>query len=344
MTVETSIRKQTFAGGQSTNVFSFRTLVSNPEYIAVKKVTVATGDEVDLTYGVDFTVTVDTDGVGGTVTLTPSFSTSFQTVVYRVTAPTQESEYDDFNAFPAGTVENDFDRSIMIAQEQAEETTRTLRYPISAALTDTELPSPEANAFIGWNAAGDGLENKDLPDASTLQKATSLEATTGTNDVHYMTPAKVKLQVENSGSVAIPYANITGAPTTSTTSIINAAYPVGSVYISILSTNPGTLLGTGTWVAFGTGRTLVAFDGGQAEFNAVEGTGGEKTHVLTTPEMPSHSHNVFAVNTDTGNGGNISQSSQTSITMTKTTSTTGGDGAHNNLQPYIVVYMWKRTA
>lgn len=342
MTVETSDRKQTFAGGQSALVFSFRTLVSNPEYIQVKVVNVATAVETDLTYGLDYTVAVDADGVGGTVTATPSYSTAYNYVVYRLTTAVQTSDYDDFNQFPANTVENDFDRAILIAQEQAEETDRTLRYPISAGSASTELPTPESNAFIGWNSAGTALENKDLPDPSVLQKATNGEATTGTNDVHYMTPAKVKLQVENLGSVAIPAANIVGIPTTSTTAIISASWPVGSIYIGILSTNPGTLLGIGTWVAFGTGKVLVAFDGGDPDFNTAEGTGGEKTHVLTTPEMPAHTHtvtsegesNAHRIGWNAGGGGSVDN----------TSSSTGGGGAHNNLQPYIVVYMWKRTA
>lgn len=349
MTVETSDRKQTFAGGQSTNVFSFRTLVSNPDYIQVKKVTISTGVETDLTYGVDYTVAVDSDGVGGTVTLTPSFSTSFQTVVYRVTAPLQSSDYSDWNQFPSDTVETGFDRSIMIAQEQSEETERTLRYPISASGANTELPTPESNAFIGWNSAGTGLENKDLPDPSVLQKATNLEATTGTNDVHYMTPAKVKLQVENPGSVLIPIGNYTPAPTTSTATIVAAVYPVGSIYISVVSTNPGTLLGVGTWVAFGTGRTLVGFDGGQTEFDTIEETGGEKTHLLTSGEsgVPAHVHgnNTYKSGdqaTTIGQGPSAFGFNRNIATDANTPADAAS--AHNNLQPYIVVYMWKRTA
>lgn len=152
------------------------------------------------------------------------------------------------------------------------------------------------------------------------------------------------------------------------------AFPIGSVFISIVSTNPATLLGYGTWTAFGTGRTIVGIDAGQSEFDVVEETGGTKTHTLSSGEMPSHTHVQNAHNhaiTDPGHahtqdgwdstvgdhdvaGGGAGQraseataSATTGITINNATPTnqnTGGGGAHNNLQPYIVVYMWKRTA
>lgn len=118
-------------------------------------------------------------------------------------------------------------------------------------------------------------------------------------------------------------------------------YPiaVGGIYISTVSTNPATLLGYGTWSAFGSGKVLVGLDSGDADFDTAEETGGEKTHTLTSDEMPAHTHSVTILSggSGLGNGGN-------SNTSTSTTGSTGGGSAHNNLQPYIVVYMWKRTA
>ena len=131
-------------------------------------------------------------------------------------------------------------------------------------------------------------------------------------------------------------------------------YPVGSIYINAaVATNPGTLLGFGTWVAFGTGRTMVGIDASQTEFDTLEETGGAKTHQLTQAELPSHQHDqgygadqtprhgittgLSSVRID--NDGNAFNS-----TTAARTSSVGSDTAHNNLQPYIVVYMWKRTA
>lgn len=136
-------------------------------------------------------------------------------------------------------------------------------------------------------------------------------------------------------------------------SLFGLLYPVGSIYISTLSTNPGTLLGVGTWSAFGAGRTLVSLDSGQTEFDTVEETGGAKTHTLLEAELPAHSHSISVrhVDTTTTTGSakrlnNVQESTGgAGGTLTGTnTDTTGSGTAHNNLQPYIVVYIWKRTA
>ena len=124
------------------------------------------------------------------------------------------------------------------------------------------------------------------------------------------------------------------------------AYPVGSVYTSIVSTNPATLLGVGTWAAFGAGRVLVGLDSGDTDFDTAEETGGSKTHTLTESEMPSHTHTTEIVRSSlsgsTASFGPFESSASPSNSYTS--SATGSGSAHNNVQPYIVVYFWKRTA
>ena len=131
----------------------------------------------------------------------------------------------------------------------------------------------------------------------------------------------------------------------------NALYPVGSIYMSVNNTNPSTFFG-GTWEAWGAGKVPVGVDTADTDFNAVEKTGGEKTHILTVNEMPKHSHSLptfysnpekenitfadSAFNADKASDGNVSNGGQVI--------STGGGQAHNNLQPYITCYMWKRTA
>jgi hypothetical protein len=141
------------------------------------------------------------------------------------------------------------------------------------------------------------------------------------------------------------------------------AFPVGSVFLSVVATNPNTLLGYGTWSAFGAGRVLVGLDAGDAAFDTVEETGGSKTHTLLAAEMPSHTHTQGqhrhllseVRSATTGSDATlIARTSDTSSTRapsdpftdyaTATNEDTGGGGAHNNVQPYIVVHMWKRTA
>lgn len=126
-----------------------------------------------------------------------------------------------------------------------------------------------------------------------------------------------------------------------------AAYPVGSVYMNATNnTNPATLLGFGTWAAFGAGRVPVGFDGSQSEFNAAEKTGGAKTHTLTVNEIPPHNHTVRG-SVSSGNlaeGLAFGNDSTPDFTSATVVNNNGGGAAHNNLQPYITVYMWKRTA
>ena len=131
--------------------------------------------------------------------------------------------------------------------------------------------------------------------------------------------------------------------------VLKKAYPIGSVYINASnSTNPASLLGFGTWVAFGAGKVMVGLDAGDTSFDTVGETGGEKTHTLTVAEMPAHKHKFGYTggNTDaTGSPYSVGKAigHDPSNVYSETTST-GGDGSHNNLQPYIVVYFWKRTA
>jgi microcystin-dependent protein len=73
------------------------------------------------------------------------------------------------------------------------------------------------------------------------------------------------------------------------TDFLNKVYPIGAIYMSVLSTSPATLFG-GTWSAFAPGRVLVGFNSGETEFNTSEKTGGGKTHTLVANEMPVHTH------------------------------------------------------
>lgn len=119
-------------------------------------------------------------------------------------------------------------------------------------------------------------------------------------------------------------------------------YPIGSIYMSVSNANPGTLFG-GTWVSWGAGRVPVGVDNGQTEFNTVEKKDGTKAVTLTPPQMPIHQH-TYPVNAQ-GSGvyGPNGTTGQTGGTKT-TTDLAGGSQPHNNLQPYITCYMWKRTA
>lgn len=164
----------------------------------------------------------------------------------------------------------------------------------------------------------------------------------------------------------------TAAPGTNTTQIATTAfvtaaatslstiYPIGSIYTSTVNTHPATLFGFGTWVAFGAGRVLIGDGGGYA----AGATGGSADAIVV-----SHNHTATTTSTDSGHthgispgawtdgggkvegnsfsfGGKVTatQSSTANITSSTSISTTGSSGTGANLQPYIVVYMWNRTA
>jgi hypothetical protein len=155
--------------------------------------------------------------------------------------------------------------------------------------------------------------------------------------------------------------------------IMTSIYPVGHVYTSVVSTNPATLLagmsGT-TWVAFGSGKTLVGLDSGDGDFNQLEETGGSKTNTtavggtsLSIAQLPAHGHPYAVTGTSTpvsgANGGFMTSSYSGSYgpnngaVSSGAGSQIGGAGSGsththttntNVVQPYIVVYFWKRTA
>lgn len=125
-------------------------------------------------------------------------------------------------------------------------------------------------------------------------------------------------------------------------------YYIGKLIFDTQNVNPATYLGFGTWQLWGQGRVPVGINPNDSDFNAVEKTGGEKTHQLTIEEMPSHNHSIKK-QVDNNSGNKISVGSGSAslfyqLDDTVETNNTGGGQAHNNLQPYITCYIWKRTA
>lgn len=121
-------------------------------------------------------------------------------------------------------------------------------------------------------------------------------------------------------------------------------YPVGSIYMSVNSTNPRTLFG-GTWTQL---KDRFLLGAGSTYTNG--STGGEASHTLTVNEMPSHSHPQYVTVSSGGSlSANCDYDSYSSGKARKSaqnvsTGTTGGGNSHNNMPPYLVVYMWQRTS
>ena len=123
-------------------------------------------------------------------------------------------------------------------------------------------------------------------------------------------------------------------------SIFDLIYPVGAIYMSVNTTDPSILFG-GSWTQIKDRFLLSAGDTYSAG-----STGGSATHTLTVDEIPSHTHNVYNENT-----GGYDLSVYSAVAGAKkgypsniVTMATGGDQPHNNMPPYLTVYVWKRTA
>lgn len=138
--------------------------------------------------------------------------------------------------------------------------------------------------------------------------------------------------------------NVNGTLTVLDKSILDLTYPVGSIYISVNNVNPSTFFG-GTWERWGTGRMPVGIHFNSTEFNEVEKIGGSKTHTLTIDEMPSHSHDVYLTGSTSPTGtGRLQWTTGNYQEFGGSVAARGGGQPHNNLPPYIVCCMWKRTA
>src|SRR3990167_11312892 len=186
-----------------------------------------------------------------------------------------------------------------------------------------------------------------------------------------MADSTIENLTENESPIITDLLVINGTPNAqkiSITNLISLIYPVGAIYTSIVSTNPNTLFGFGTWSAFGAGRVIVGLDSGDPDFDMVEEEGGVKTVTLTAAQSgvpahthaitdPGHTHDVASqsdTSPDAGTGSLASEdatnltlddlalSNTTGITINNN-STADASVAHTNLQPYIVVYMFKRT-
>ncbi len=186
------------------------------------------------------------------------------------------------------------------------------------------------------------------------------------------TAVATKSDINSPAFSGTPTAPTASANTSNTqiasTAFVQAAiallYPVGSIYTNAsVATNPGTLLGFGTWTAFGAGRVMVGFNSSNALFDTAEETGGSAdaitvshTHTASSSVSdPGHAHTYERPQGQVGytQGGSQSvpypqsvstSTASTGITVATTVASTGSSGTNANYQPYITVYMWKRTA
>jgi microcystin-dependent protein len=252
------------------------------------------------------------------------------------------------------------------------------------ASTNLVVPSNKKLYFIYNNTTGavtvkvSGQTGVSVPAAAKIALVSNgTDIVTATN---YMTGATFPSPTLTGVPVAPTAASGTNTTQIATTAFVTtglqAAYPVGSIYMSTVATNPGTLFGFGTWVAYGAGRMPISVDGTYTAGS----TGGSATTTLSTTNLPSHTHTFsattgspstslnhqhyvgsndstagyggdagnreFVQNYNAGNGPatytNFADLSHTHD-VSGTTGGTGSGTAVTTISPYIAVYMWNRT-
>ena len=154
-----------------------------------------------------------------------------------------------------------------------------------------------------------------------------------------MSRISVRFPQEQLSSLPTPYWRATPAKMQS---ILDYIYPVGSIYFSYSHVSPATTFG-GTWE-----RIENAFLWACDASGIIGATGGEKTHTLTSDELPAHTHGIPVANTESGSTAASNKirynNNASSFVGSILSNSAGGGQAHNNMPPYIQVSVWRRTA
>ena len=203
-----------------------------------------------------------------------------------------------------------------------------------------------AVAWSGKDALADSDAAKVISGADFNTEFTAVQTAVNTKaDLNGSASEAFSATTANAGTNTTQVATTAFVTAALTAATINAlVYPVGSIYFNAaVSTNPATLLGFGTWVAYAAGRVPVG-KAASGTFDTLNEEQGAETHTLSVAELPAHTHSYDRQNTSTDaisihdivrtTGGNSSA----------TSGSTGSGTAHNNIQPSITVYMWRRTA
>lgn len=246
-------------------------------------------------------------------------------------------------------------------------------------VTDLGLSTLTANQYVRVNSGGTALEGSSLTIPSgdlvgtsatqTLTNKTITQPTLTLKQGTSVTPtAEGDIQWDTDDNRLVIGDGASQKIFLDRSAMFDVIYPVGSLYFNATnSNNPGTLLGFGTWTSFGAGKVIVGYNVSDTDFDTAEETGGAKTATLTTTELPSHTHtfttssdgaHTHTINADGGTDnssgpyarfeggftGTITSNSNGAHTHTGTTASSGSGSAFSIMNPYIVVYIWKRTA
>jgi hypothetical protein len=208
---------------------------------------------------------------------------------------------------------------------------------------DHDFPSSGQAADVGQHKQVTLQEQADLGTGAVSATILGSQTVGGKGELMYTDEDDNDVQLTSGGKL--------GSATLAQMSLIMGhVYPVGSVVTLGVSTNPATLFGIGTWTAIA-GKVIVGINAGDAEFDTLDETGGAKTVTLTSAQsgLPAHTH-ALAYGSSGSDGGYPETPYNTDTFAANTAQTTVANAAanaseaHTNLQPYIVKYVWQRTA
>ena len=219
---------------------------------------------------------------------------------------------------------------------------------------DHEMTSTQSAATGGQHKKMTLQTTSNLGTGASSASILGVQGTAASGQLVWTTEADSDIVVCNTTGVNAP--SITGvyaaANVAAIATMMNLIYPVGIVITLGVSTNPGTLLGIGTWEAI-TGTVIVG-KAAAGTFNTLDATGGAETVKLTSAEsgVPAHTHPFKSLRASGGGAANLAyaattdSSNSTDSTMASAvaaSTATDAASAHTNLQPYIVKYVWQRT-
>lgn len=209
---------------------------------------------------------------------------------------------------------------------------------------DHTYPSSGQSADAGTHKKCSFIEQADLGTGAVGKTLLGSQTVSGKGELVYSDEDDNDIQLTSGGKV-----NLNQVSLASIAGVMQLIYPVGSYYFNdSVSTNPGTLLGVGTWVAVEE-RVLVGYKSGDADFGTAGGTGGVRTVTLTAAQsgVPAHTHDETYRDNSGGGTGQPAMTTASGTTGAFTSdANTPADAAeaHTNLMPYRTVYMWRRTA
>lgn len=196
------------------------------------------------------------------------------------------------------------------------------------------------------------IQDRDLSieiDAQIVEVTTTLQNNETINDITFEYGKANKTEIKDIRTISASVEEISNNVKyidKKISDLLNMFYPVGSIYETMDSSFDPNKKWGGTWERI-KGRVLIGVDENDSDFNTAEKTGGEKTHTLVVSELPQHTHANYAKRTNItiNNSGNTHvtcHSSNSGATVGNNIGSTGEGVAHNNLQPYITCFIWKR--